>query len=66
MIDRYTSLSDIIAESPTAANILMSYGISSYDITENQFSSLEEITTKYGVDANSIISQINCGMAHLY
>ena len=39
MIDKYTSLCDAIAENPIAANILMSYGIEIYDITENQFSS---------------------------
>lgn len=66
MIDKYTSLCDVIAENPIAANILMSYGIATYDITENQFSSLEEIATKYGIDINSIVNQINSGLASLY
>ena len=66
MIDKYTSLSDAISENPIAANILMSYGIAIYDITENQFSSLEEIAIKYGIDINSIINQINSGLASLY
>ena len=46
MIDKYTTLCDAIAENPIAANILMSYGIPTYDIIENQFSSLNEIATK--------------------
>ena len=66
MIDKYTSLCDAIAENPIAANILMSYGIEIYDITENQFSSLNDIATKYGIDINSILNQINSGLASLY
>lgn len=66
MIDKYTNLSDIIAESPMATNILMSYGIPSYGITENQFATLEEIANKYGIDANSIVNQINGGLYSLY
>lgn len=66
MIDRYTSLSDVMAENPIASNILMSYGIPSHDITENQFSSLEEVAGRYGIDINSIVNQINCGMTNLY
>ena len=34
----------------------MSYGIEIYDITENQFSSLNDIATKYGIDINSMKS----------
>ena len=37
-----------------------------YDITENQFSSLNDIATKYGIDINSIVNQINSGLASLY
>ena len=66
MIDKYTSLCDAMAENPVAANILMSYGIPTYDITENQFSSLDEIATKYGIDINSIVNQINSRLASLY
>ncbi|MBX9139367.1 MULTISPECIES: hypothetical protein [unclassified Clostridium] len=66
MIDKYTSLCDAIAENPVAANILMSYGIPTYDITENQFSSLEEISKRYNIDINSVINQINSGLASLY
>ena len=44
----------------------MSYGIATYDITENQFSSLEEISIRYGIDINSIVNQINSGLANLY
>lgn len=66
MIDKYTSLCDAMAENPVAANILMSYGIPTYDITENQFSSLDEIATKYRIDINSIVNQINSGLASLY
>ena len=66
MIDKYTSLCDAIAENPIAANILMSYGIEIYDITENQFSSLEEISKRYNIDINSVINQINSGLASLY
>ena len=66
MIDKYTSLCDAIAENPVAANILMSYGIPTYDITENQFSSLEEILKKYNIDINSVVNQINSGLVSLY
>ena len=66
MIDKYTILCDAIAENPVAANILMSYGIPTYDITENQFSSLEEISKRYNIDINSVINQINSGLASLY
>ncbi|WP_294389080.1 hypothetical protein [uncultured Clostridium sp.] len=66
MIDKYTTLCDAIAENPIAANILMSYGIPTYDITENQFSSLNEIATKYGIDITSVVNQINSGLASLY
>ena len=66
MIDKYTSLCDAMAENPVAAIILMSYGIATYDITENQFSSLEEISIRYGIDINSIVNQINSGLANLY
>ena len=66
MVDKYTSLCDAIAENPIAADILMSYGIATYDITENQFSSLNDIATKYGIDINSIVNQINSGLASLY
>lgn len=66
MIDKYTSLCDIMAENPTATNILISYGIPIYDITESKFSSLEEIAIKYGIDINSIVNQINSGLINLY
>lgn len=66
MIDKYTSLCDTIAENPIAANILMSYGITTHDITENQFSSLEEVLNKYNIDINSVVNQINTGLASLY
>ena len=66
MIDKYTSLCDAIAENPVAANILMSYGIPTYDITENQFSTLSEVATKYGIDINSVVNQINSGLTSLY
>ena len=66
MVDKYTSLCDAIAENPIAADILMSYGIATYDITENQFSSLEEISIRYGIDINSIVNQINSGLTSLY
>ena len=66
MIDKYTTLCDAIAENHIAANILMSYGIPTYDITENQFSSLNEIATKYGIDITSVVNQINSGLASLY
>ena len=66
MIDKYTTLCDAIAENPIAANILMSYGIPTYDITENQFSSLNEIATKYGIDITSVVNQITSGLASLY
>lgn len=66
MIDKYTNLCDAMAENPVAANILMSYGIPTYYITENQFSSLEEMAIKYGIDINSIVNQINSGLGSLY
>ena len=62
MIDKYTTLSDIMCENPIAADILMSYGIPTYAITENQFSTLSDVATKYGVDINSIVNQINSNL----
>ena len=44
----------------------MSYGIPTYAITENQFSTLSDVATKYGVDINSIVNQINSGLTGLY
>lgn len=66
MIDQYTTLSDIMCENPVAVNILMSYGIPTYAITENQFSTLSEVATKYGIDINSVVNQINSGLTSLY
>lgn len=66
MIDQYTTLSDIMCENPVAANILMSYGVPTYAITENQFSTLLEVATKYGIDINSVVNQINSGLTSLY
>ena len=66
MIDQYTTLSDIMCENPVAANILMSYGVPTYAITENQFSTLSEVATKYGIDINSVVNQINSGLTSLY
>ena len=66
MIDKYTTLSDIMCENQIAADILMSYGIPTYAITENQFSTLSDVATKYGVDINSIVNQINSGLTGLY
>ena len=66
MIDQYTTLCDIMCENPVAANILMSYGVPTYAITENQFSTLSDVATKYGVDINSIVNQINSGLTGLY
>ena len=66
MIDQYTTLSDIMCENPVAANIFMSYGVPTYAITENQFSTLSEVATKYGIDINSVVNQINSGLTSLY
>ena len=66
MIDKYTTLSYIMCENPIASDILMSYGIPTYAITENQFSTLSDVATKYGVDINSIVNQINSGLTGLY
>ena len=55
-----------MCENPIAADILMSYGIPTYAITENQFSTLSDVATKYGVDINSIVNQINSGLTGLY
>ena len=66
MIDKYTTLSDITTENPITADILMSYRIPTYAITENQFSTLSDVATKYGVDINSIVNQINSGLTGLY
>ena len=55
-----------MCENPVAANILMSYGVPTYAITENQFSTLSEVATKYGIDINSVVNQINSGLTSLY
>ena len=67
MIDVYSNLSDIISQNPSAADILMSYGIPYYGNVENQLSSLHDIAIRYGVDPDSIVNQINdIGMNSLY
>lgn len=62
MIDRYTSLSDVMSKNPNAAGILMSYGIPCYGHTENQLSSLEDIGIRYGLDIDSVLNEMNSGL----
>lgn len=66
MIDKNTSLGQLISQNPSAADILMSYGIQCYGNTENQLSSLEDISIRYGLDVESIVSQFNNGASNLY
>ena len=66
MINKYTSLCEIMAENPMTANILLSYGIPAYAIIENQSLSLDEMMAKYDIDSSSVVNQINNGLVNLY
>lgn len=66
MIDKNTSLGQLISQNPAAADLLMSYGIQCYGNTENQLSSLEDISIRYGLDLESMVSQFNNGANTLY
>ena len=59
MADRYSSVSQILSENPYAEDILMSYGIPCHGHMENQLSSLEDVAIRYGVDIESMLSQVN-------
>lgn len=59
MVDRYTSVSQIIAQNPYAADVLMSYGIPYNGNVENQLSSLEDVAIRYGVDVESMLNAVN-------
>ena len=67
MIDANSNLSDIIAQNPSAADVLMSYGIPCYDNVENQLSSLNDIAMRYGLNIESVVNEINSrSMNNLY
>lgn len=66
MIDKNTSIGQLISQNPNAADLLMGYGIQCYGNTENQLSSLEDISIRYGLDVDSIVSQFNNGANNLY
>ena len=66
MIDKYTTLSDIMCENPIAADILMSYSLPPSALPATPFSTLSDVATRYGVYINSIVNQINSGLTGLY
>jgi len=66
MIDKNTSIGQLISQNPSAADLLMSYGVQCYGNTENQLSSLEDISIRYGLDVESMLSQFNNGTGNLY
>lgn len=66
MIDKNTSIGQLISQNPSAADLLMSYGVQCYGNTENQLSSLEDISIRYGLDVESMLSQFNNGTNNLY
>lgn len=66
MIDKNTSIGQLISENPAAADLLMTYGVQCYGNTENQLSSLEDISIRYGLDVESMLSQFNGQSNSLY
>lgn len=66
MIDKNTSISQLISQNPAAADLLMSYGVQCYGNTENQLSSLEDISIRYGLDVDSMVNQFNGQINSLY
>ncbi len=59
MFDKNSSVGQIMAQNPAAVDVLTKYGIPCYGHTENQLSSLEDVSIRYGVDMESMIKQIN-------
>ena len=53
MVDKNSTISQILAENPSAIDIFNSYGIPCYGNTENQLSSVEDVSIRYGINAVS-------------
>lgn len=66
MVDKNTSIGQLISQNPSAVDLLMSYGVQCYGNMENQLSSLEDVSIRYGLDVEAIVSQFNNGAGNLY
>ena len=59
MVDKNTSIGQLLSENPSALDVFNRYGIPCYGNTENQLSSVEDIAIRYGVDVENILSEVN-------
>ena len=59
MVDKNSTISQILAENPSAIDIFNSYGIPCYGNTENQLSSVEDVSIRYGINVDNILNDVN-------
>lgn len=59
MVDRSSTVSEILRNNPGAIDIFNSYGIPCYGNTENQLSSVEDVSIRYGVNVENILNEVN-------
>mgnify|MGYP000305536039 FL=1 len=55
MVDKNSTISQILAENPGAIDIFNSYGIPCYGNMENQLSSVEDVSIRYGINVDNIL-----------
>ena len=59
MVDKNSTISQILAENPSSIDIFNSYGIPCYGNTENQLSSVEDVSIRYGINVDNILNDVN-------
>ena len=59
MVNKNSTISKILAENPSALDVFNSYGIPCYGNTENQLSSVEDVSIRYGVNIDNILKDVN-------
>ena len=59
MVDKNSTISQILAENPGASDICNSYGIPCYGNMENQLSSVEDVSIRYGINVDNILNDVN-------
>lgn len=59
MVNKNSTISEILKDNPSAIDIFNSYGIPCYRNTENQLSSVEDVSIRYGVNSENIINDVN-------
>ena len=59
MVDKNSTISQILAENPGANDIFNSYGIPCYGNMENQLSSVEDVSIRYGINVDNILNDVN-------